>query len=371
MQRQHGLRNKVTNSQYTIGTLWFFLTKKDMPIRDYMIEADHSNFEKIHLLDKNKIIEYFTGATDTCDSIDKTLVQSTLITLNKANKLDEIQYKKRDEKRVEKAEEQKVEGEGSREVKLMEFLLKNEKKIVSKNSILQCQGKSFAKIYQLCSEMIGQKQKGDAFLEKVKEKGSKEILNVKISSLKRKQKVSLLDEILHSADGGAFGEGKPIIIVPALPMKGNLCLANVHDFLVKGVFKDGEEAESSLPPEEQMRDRIEFEYSIDNKRVKFEVYDSVTAFTKNHWKRVVALFVQGQDWQFKDWPSKESIVDIFLKVRGYFMTFQDVSPPPNVKKWNVRIIQVSRTLRHADQSLKKEFWDDLTEFLMKERYKDK
>jgi hypothetical protein len=47
---------KVSSTQYTIGAFWFFLQKKDLPIRDYMSEADHSNFEKIHLLDKNKII---------------------------------------------------------------------------------------------------------------------------------------------------------------------------------------------------------------------------------------------------------------------------------------------------------------------------
>ena len=126
-----------------------------------------------------------------------------------------------------------------------------------------------------------------------------------------------------------------------------------------------------MPPEEQLREKIEFEYSVQNKRVKFEVYDSVTAFTKGHWKRVVALFAQGQDWQFKDWPSKESIVDIFLKVRGYYMNFADMTPPANVKKWNVKILPVHRNLRHADQSLKKEFWDDMNDFMFKERYKGK
>lgn len=387
---------KVNNTQYTIGALWFFLQKKDLPIRDYMIEADHASFEKIHLLDKNKIIDYFSAKIDTVDDIDKTLIPETLITVGKSNRLPEASNKaevdrvkatgaaeKREEKAKRKEEEEKgmikklidqnrVEGGDEtkeRELKVMEYLLKNEKKIVSKNSILQAPGKSFAKIYSLCSEMIGQKEKGDAFLEKIKAKGVKQILNVKISTLKKKQKVSLLDEILHSGEGGAFNEGKPIIIVPAVPMKGNLCMANVHDFLVKGAYRDGEEAEQNLPPEEQLRDKIEFEYSINNKRVKFEVYDSVTAFTKSHWKRVVALFAQGQEWQFKDWPSKESIVDIFLKVRGYYLTFADVAVPPNVQKWNVKVLQVSRTLRHADQSVKKEFWDDLKEFLLKERYK--
>ena len=241
------------------------------------------------------------------------------------------------------------------------------------NSILQAPGKSFAKIYSLWCEMIGQKAKGESFLEKVKEKGVKQIVNVKISTLKKKQRISLLDEILHSNEStSSFSEeGKPIIIVPALSMKGNLCLANAQDFLLKGVYKDGEEAEQNLPPDEKLREWIEFEYNLFGKRIKFEVYDSVTGFNKNHWKRVVALFCQGQEWQFKDWPSKESIVDIFLKVRGYFLTFSDVVVPPNVKKWNVKILQVSRSLRHQDQSVQKEFWDDLKEFLMRERYKGK
>jgi hypothetical protein len=248
---------------------------------------------------------------------------------------------------------------------MMEFLIKNEKRIVSKNSILQVPNKSFAKIYAFCSEMIGQKPKGEKFLQKALSKSSKPLLNVKISTLKTKQKISLLDEILHSSPPN------PIIIVPAIALKGNLCLANAVDFFVKGVFRDGEEAEAALPEDEKLRGNVEFEWEVAGKKVRFEVYDSVTNFTKSEWKRVVGLFAQGQEWQFKDWPSKEKIVDIFLKVRGYFMTFNDLAVPPNVKKWNVKVLQVSRMLRHADQSLKKEFWDDLTEFMMKERYKGK
>lgn len=72
--------------------------------------------------------------------------------------------------------------------------------------------------------MIGQKAKGESFLEKVKEKGVKQLVNVKISTLKKKQRISLLDEILHSNESiSSFSEeGKPIIVVPALAMKGNL-----------------------------------------------------------------------------------------------------------------------------------------------------
>ena len=62
----------------------------------------------------------------------------------------------------------------------------------------------------------------------------------------------------------------------------------------------------------------------------FEVYDSVTGFNKNHWKRVVAVFVMGPEWQFKDWPKSEGIVDILLKVRGYYLGFSELPIPETV-----------------------------------------
>lgn len=405
---------RVNNTQYTIGGLWYFLKNKDLSIREYMVEADRSSFEKIHLLDKNKIIDYFSGKVDTVDDIDKTLIPETLISVGKSKhkpesiskvdadrtksaemsdkKLDEsskyadskgidqadlkTSEKKRDQKELNKLMEQTrkedIDNTKDRELKMMDYLTKNEKKIVSKNSILQVPGKSFASIYSLCCEMIGQKEKGEKFLSKIKDKGVKQVIDVKISTLKKKQKISLLDEIIHSTEGGAFGdEGKPIIIVPSLAQKGNICMANAYDFLVKGEYKDAEDAEKNLPPEEQLKEKIEFEYSIQGKRVKFEVYDSVCNFTRNHWKRVVALFVQGQEWQFKDWPSKEAIVDIFLKVRGYYLCYSELSIPSNVKKWNVKPLIVNNASRHGDQVVHREFWNDLKDFLLRERYKGK
>jgi len=48
-----------------------------------------------------------------------------------------------------------------------------------------------------------------------------------------------------------------------------------------------------------------FKKNIKGKDITFDIYDSVTSFTKNDWKRVVGVFVIGPDWQFKDWPKQE------------------------------------------------------------------
>lgn len=45
--------------------------------------------------------------------------------------------------------------------------------------------------------------------------------------------------------------------------------------------------------------------------MSFQIFDSVDKFTRDDWKRVVAVFTTGQEWQFKNWGGKP--VDIFAK----------------------------------------------------------
>lgn len=216
--------------------------------------------------------------------------------------------------------------------------------------------------------MINEKEKGDTFLEKVQSKGLKQIIDVNINTLKKKQKVSLLDEILHSGENGASVEEKPIIVVPPTIEQSKICYSNAIEFFTNGNYIDGEEARQNEGEEEFVMNKT-FEYEINGKNIEFEVYDSILNFTKYHWRRVVAYFAQAEDWEFKGFPPKESIVDIFLKIRGYFFTFSDLAVPDSISKLNVKVLKVRRTQRYEDQSVKKEFWDDLIDFLNKERYK--
>ena len=74
----------------------------------------------------------------------------------------------------------------------------------------------------------------------------------------------------------------------------------------------------------------------------FEICDNVRSFTKNDWKSVVSVFVQGDDWEFKDWPKGENVTTILQKVKGFHLKYQDLPTNPNVKKWNVKILEISR-----------------------------
>ena len=107
-------------------------------------------------------------------------------------------------------------------------------------------------------------------------------------------------------------------MVPAslLPGSGNLAVGNAKSFLQDGQYKPAADGVSSSAV---------FERKINGESVQFEVVNSVLGFSDSQWKRVVAVFVNGQEWQFKDWLEKmgnqKKYVELFLRVRGYYLHF--------------------------------------------------
>lgn len=113
-----------------------------------------------------------------------------------------------------------------------------------------------------------------------------------------------------------------------------------------------------------------FKKSVCGKELNFEVYDSVRGFSKADWKRVVAVFVSGNDWEFRDWPKEETTISIFLKIKGFYLKYTETSPPKNVMKWNIRILDIHRNRRHLDVSIQNDFWTLLEDFLLQPRYRE-
>ena len=83
-----------------------------------------------------------------------------------------------------------------------------------------------------------------------------------------------------------------------------------------------------------------FKRTIKGKEITFELINNVRKLEKNDWKKVVAVFVKGDDWEFNDWPKNETIINIFLKVKGFHVKYNDLPKTENVKKWNVKILEV-------------------------------
>ncbi|KDP40199.1 hypothetical protein JCGZ_02197 [Jatropha curcas] len=111
---------------------------------------------------------------------------------------------------------------------------------------------------------------------------------------------------------------------------------------------------------------VQKKFSTDRNRVMtaYDVRDKPSALKAEDWDRVVAVFILGKEWQFKDWPFKDH-VEIFNKIIGFFMRFEDdsIESAKTVKQWYVKIISISKNKRHQDRAAALEVWDRLEEFV--------
>ncbi|CAN4097666.1 unnamed protein product [Withania somnifera] len=109
---------------------------------------------------------------------------------------------------------------------------------------------------------------------------------------------------------------------------------------------------------------VQKKFSRDRVVTAYEVRDKPSALKPEDWDRVVAVFVLGKEWQFKDWPFKDH-VEIFNRIVGFFLRFEDdsVESAKTVKQWNVKIISISKNKRHQDRAAALEVWDKLEEFM--------
>lgn len=101
-----------------------------------------------------------------------------------------------------------------------------------------------------------------------------------------------------------------------------------------------------------------------DKGVTYHVRDRPEGMGRREWERVVAVFVLGKEWQFKDWPWKDH-VEVLNRVMGVFVRFEDSSMESTaaVRQWNVKFLSLSKHKRHQDRTAAMEFWDKLDVFL--------
>ncbi|KAK9160965.1 hypothetical protein Syun_007306 [Stephania yunnanensis] len=163
--------------------------------------------------------------------------------------------------------------------------------------------------------------------------------------------------------GSKIGEGVPIILVPSA-FQTLITIYNVKEFLEDGVFIPTDVKVKQMKGAKPDCVTVQKKFSRDRVVTAYEVRDKPSALKAEDWDRVVAVFVLGKEWQFKDWPFKDH-VEIFNKIIGFYMRFEDDSleSAKTVKQWNVKIISISKNKRHQDRAAALEVWDKLEEFV--------
>ncbi|GJM96110.1 hypothetical protein PR202_ga12920 [Eleusine coracana subsp. coracana] len=169
----------------------------------------------------------------------------------------------------------------------------------------------------------------------------------------------------------SLGDGVvPIILVPSASQT-LITIYNVKEFLEDGVFVPSEERMRAMKGVKPESVTVQRKLMVRGDRpgatggsVSFEVRDKPASLKSDDWGRVVAVFVLGKEWQFKDWPFKDH-VEIFNRVIGFYVRFEDdsVEAAKVVKQWNVKIISISKNKRHQDRTAALEVWERLDEFM--------
>lgn len=129
----------------------------------------------------------------------------------------------------------------------------------------------------------------------------------------------------------------PIVIVPSA-ISSLLTLYNVKEFL------ENEKFIPSIELKEKGATK-EFTATINRSRnrataVPYQIVDNIQRLKVEDWKRVVAVFVQGNTWQFKGWKWTNPI-EIFSHVKGFYLKFDDTPLDESIKNWNVEILTVN------------------------------
>lgn len=151
----------------------------------------------------------------------------------------------------------------------------------------------------------------------------------------------------------------PIIVIPATTTS-IINMYNAATMLRDLTYVEGKPGNAS-----RENDVIIHRKKPDGTQVAYKILDNPLKLEREDWVRVVAVFVQGPAWQFKGWPYNGSPVEIFSNIKGFHLKWDESKLDENVARWNVQILELSRSKRHLDKANLLKFWSSLDSFMMK------
>ncbi|CAF0724683.1 unnamed protein product [Brachionus calyciflorus] len=161
---------------------------------------------------------------------------------------------------------------------------------------------------------------------------------------------------------------KPIIIIPNIPTS-LITMINCHDILQDLKYVSADEKKKLSQNQNAPKDcEIIMHKKEDGSTVQYKVIDNINKLQPTDWDRVVAVFVHGKQWQFKDWPiGNANPLEIFQKIKAFHIKMVGVPVDPNIAKWSVSIIELDPHKRHLDRARLLSLWDELTRFVAKNK----
>ncbi|KAL8121760.1 protein CDC73 homolog [Apium graveolens] len=340
---------------YTLETLVYFVTNLNSKHHDYIRIAGTHKIPAVTFLDRKPLIDYLHGKIESTDAIEFVAPQS----VSKYSGFDEYRPEEAN-LGVMESDIDLNEGFGGRVIEDGVMLVREiERPFKDRESLLQCRNRDFYSVLVAATKRNEERERSEM-------QQRKDGLVAK-SRIERRYG----DEVGFDATpkakmhlkGSKIGEGVPIILVPSASQT-LITIYNVKEFLEDGVYIPTDVKVKQMKGAKPECVTVQKKFSRDRVVTAYEVRDKPSALKAEDWDRVVACFVLGKEWQFKDWPFKDH-VEIFNNLVGFYMRFEDdsVESAKTAKQWNVKIISISKNKRHQDRAAALDVWDRLEEFM--------
>lgn len=412
-------------SLYTLESLVFFVKSTHIKHTDYMQQARSLKLQTVTFIDRKNLLDYLEGRVQTTDAIELLLAPPAPLLPPRDDREmapEDVEEYRPDDPIFGPSKRLRMDVDGGDAdylpadmdpSRMLSFIRERERPIRDRNTILLCHNKDFQGILGMLTKREEDKKKADEQLRKEPDKQgdipapntSNRYANVEekrfwkehlgtdaaeelgidptqsyiAGSTKHKDagrpKPDLRAHRSHQQSTPRPSapiviqkvkvEGSPIILVPSA-FQTMLNIYNAKDFLEDGVYVAPDVKAKTISKKPELVPLVR-KMGRDTP-VKYEVRDKPLSLSSKDWERVVAVFVLGKEWQFKDWPFGDH-VEVFSKIMGIFLRFEDdsVESAKVVKQWNVKIISLSKHKRHQDRTAVLEFWDALDVFIRARR----
>lgn len=299
---------------YTLETLVYFIKNVNIKHHDYIRNAGTQKIPAVTLLDRKPLIEYLQGRISSTDAIEFVPIQPQNQIFDnyeyRVGDYPNLNVVPNDEFDVGNQETRVRVDVNEKEIDLIRAI---ERPLKDRETVLECRHRDFYSVLMAATkrdeerQRLESQQRKDGLVAKNRiDRGFGDELGLDGNS-----------RVKMGLKGGKIGDGVPIILVPSASQT-LITIYNVKEFLEDGVFipTDVKMKQMKGPKPECVTVLKKFS-SRDRVVTAYEVRDKPSVLKAEEWGRVVAVFVLGKEWQFKDWPFKDH-VEIFNKSKWIY-----------------------------------------------------
>lgn len=314
-----------TPKQLNLREVYNCWLTRDLKVTDYITLSDERGIFNLKFVDRADLLSWLRGESDESDNLIGSEKKSAEVSTAQDKAKPSVPVKREPDAELEK-------------------IYEKERALVNHNSALRgTKTIDFSMVSKECQRSIIMAFK------------SKQSSSSSSSSVRRNRSGEPINQVSKSSSSG---RGKDPIILLSPSASALLNMTNVKPFLEEAQFVPMMKGSGTANLQMITRNSPRLG------QFKFVVVDSVDRFTRpEYWDRVVAVFVTGQAWQFKQYLWSDPNI-LFQKVAGFCLTFAGDPVPPAVQQWNVDIVPIDRNQRFRDREVSEMIWGKIEKWMI-------